>query len=120
MFKVGDHIKVTKMAAVKDAEFPTPDPKDYTPGVINEGVSLPIEYEMEGVLSEEIETMQSLKMARSKRNGVQAVGFLITSPITSVLHAEVYLQLTTLNSVYRVERIGDGVYVFDDDMRYDV
>ena len=46
--------------------------------------SIPIEYNLEGVLSYDIEVGKSVVVGRTKRNGVEAYGVFSTSRVTEV------------------------------------
>ena len=46
--------------------------------------SIPIEYNLEGVLSYDIEVGKSVVVGRTKRNGVEAYGVFNTSSVTEV------------------------------------
>lgn len=35
-----EYVQITKMKAVENPEFPTPDIEDFTPGAINSGMSI--------------------------------------------------------------------------------
>ena len=58
--------------------------------------SIPIEYNLEGVLSYDIEVGKSVVVGRTKRNGVEAYGVFSTSTITEV--GNNYFK--TRNSIY--------------------
>jgi hypothetical protein len=58
--------------------------------------SIPIEYNLEGVLSYDIEVGKSVVVDRTKRNGVEAYGVFSTSTVTEV--GNNYFK--TQNSVY--------------------
>jgi hypothetical protein len=58
--------------------------------------SIPIEYNLEGVLSYDIEVGKSVVVGRTKRNGVEAYGVFSTSRVTEV--GNNYFK--TQNSVY--------------------
>jgi hypothetical protein len=58
--------------------------------------SIPIEYNLEGVLSYDIEVGKSVVVGRTKRNGVEAYGVFSTSTVTEV--GDNYFK--TKNSVY--------------------
>ena len=58
--------------------------------------SIPIEYNLEGVLSYDIEVGKSVVVGRTKRNGVEAYGVFSTSRVTEV--GDKYFK--TMNSVY--------------------
>lgn len=58
--------------------------------------SLPVEYNIEGYLLNEIQVNESVMIDRIKRNGVSASGAFVTSRVTEV--GDNYFK--TLNSVY--------------------
>ena len=58
--------------------------------------SIPIEYNLEGVLSYDIEVGKPVVVGRTKRNGVEAYGVFSTSTVTEV--GDNYFK--TLNSLY--------------------
>ena len=58
--------------------------------------SIPIEYNLEGVLSYDIEVGKSVVVGRTKRNGIEAYGVFSTSRVTEV--GNNYFK--TQNSVY--------------------
>ena len=58
--------------------------------------SIPVEYNLEGVLSYDIEVGKSVVVGRTKRNGVEAYGVFSTSRVTEV--GNNYFK--TQNSVY--------------------
>ena len=58
--------------------------------------SIPIEYNLEGVLSYDIEVGKSVVVGRTKRNGVESYGVFSTSRVTEV--GNNYFK--TQNSVY--------------------
>ena len=58
--------------------------------------SIPVEYNLEGVLSYDIEVGKPVVVGRTKRNGVEAYGVFTTSRVTEV--GDKYFK--TQNSVY--------------------
>jgi hypothetical protein len=58
--------------------------------------SIPVEYNLEGVLSYDIEVGKPVVVGRTKRNGVEAYGVFSTSTVTEV--GNKYFK--TQNSVY--------------------
>jgi hypothetical protein len=58
--------------------------------------SIPVEYNLEGVLSYDIEVGKQVVVGRTKRNGVEAYGVFSTSRVTEV--GDKYFK--TQNSVY--------------------
>jgi len=58
--------------------------------------SIPVEYNLEGILSFSIQVGEGVVVQRTKRNGVEAYGIFSTSRVTEV--GDNYFK--TLNSVY--------------------
>lgn len=99
--KRGTKIKLEKLQASPAAILPSPSMKDYKPGELHIGVSLPVGYSMEGTLQRDVEVGKTLFMHRTKRNDVEAFGVTETSEIMAI-QGNILL---TQNSVYRVTEI---------------
>lgn len=61
------------------------------------GYSLPIEYNVEGILIEEMKIGDGVSIHREKRNGLPIRGEFITTPLKNI--GDNYFE--TLNSIYR-------------------
>ena len=92
-------VKIQKLRAAVNALAPTPDHKDYVPGEVNEGMSLPVEYCIEGYLLKPIEHGESVAVDRYARNGVPAAGMFVSSPVIEFDSTT----FTTYNSIYSIE-----------------
>ncbi len=101
----GKRVRIKKLAKAQNPWVPTPDTKDYKPGQPNPGISLPIEYEVEGTLLGDIELGEQVVMARDKRNGVQALGLFESTPVKTFDKLEKTGLFATENSIYEVEEI---------------
>lgn len=98
-------VRVKKVKAAKDPEFPTPEFEDYIPGQVNKGVSTPCEYEVCGKLAAPVEVDSFILLKRDERNGVACDGVFRSSRIKDV---KIYGDTTiveTYNSVYSIEKI---------------
>jgi len=74
----------------------------YTPGTAQgDGYSIPIEYNIEGIIYTLPSVGKSFTVLREKRNGVEADGLFQTSTVTEV--GETYFK--THNSVYLYKKI---------------
>lgn len=105
-FQVNDYVKVEKIGAVDDPEFRTPDWDEFTPGAINDDMSLPVEYTCTGVVAQPPEEGKCFFIWRDTRNGVEVPGYLQTSRIAKVTSVnEVEVLVETQNSKYRVTKI---------------
>lgn len=94
-------VKITKVSSVESPLFPTPNMSEYKLGEINESVSLPVEYTIEGELIGEIEVGFPVTVSRTKRNEVVCAGLFQTSSVVSISENG----FRTLNSNYIVEKI---------------
>lgn len=104
--KAGDYIKLTKLAASLNPEFPTPPLATYKQGDINEGVSLPAEYWVTGSLRYDVVVGAGVFVNRDCRNGEPCEGIMQTSPIHKINEDGT---LETLNSVYKLEILKPAV-----------
>lgn len=66
-------------------------------------VSLPVEYEMVGILRDQVVIGQPVRLFRLLRNGVRVNGRFSSTPVVEITGN----RLTTLNSVYQVEALCD-------------
>ena len=89
-------IYIEKLAEVSDG-LPARSMEEHIDGQYQgDSHSIPIEYNLEGVLSYDIEVGKSVVVGRTKRNGVEAYGVFSTSTVTEV--GNKYFK--TKNSVY--------------------
>lgn len=98
-------VRIKKIGVAENALADAGDAATYKFGKINEGVSLPVEYEIEGFLSSRIEVGFPVVIARTKRNGVEETGILKTSAVTDVTDKG----FSTRNSLYTVELLPEEV-----------
>jgi len=89
-------IYIEKLAEVPGG-LPARNMDEHIMGKHNDNYSsIPIEYNLEGVLSYDIEVGKPVVVGRTKRNGVEAYGVFTTSRVTEV--GDKYFK--TQNSVY--------------------
>ncbi len=89
-------IYIEKLAEVSGG-LPARNKEEYIDGQYQgESHSIPVEYNLEGILSFPIEVGESVIVQRTKRNGVEAYGMFSTSRVTEV--GDNYFK--TKNSVY--------------------
>lgn len=98
-----NRVKIQKLSAVDNPEFPTPSKEHFVDGEAHHGVSIPVEYTITGVMRNDLEVGQSLMVARDTRNGVEAIGIFYTSVVTSIEPFNGGLFFSTQNSKYRLE-----------------
>jgi len=96
-------VKITKIATVEDAQVPTPEFNNFTPGIDNVGVSLPIDYTVEGYLQNDVEIGKPVIMLRTKRNNVECQGLFTTSEVRELTS----YGFNTLNSKYAIETLSE-------------
>ena len=75
------YIRLTKIKASENPEYRTPEWNDYKQGIVNEFVSIPADYWVEGYLIEPIEVGGYAVVDRRIRNGEEVSGFMTTSQI---------------------------------------
>jgi hypothetical protein len=97
-------VEITKIKAVELPKYRTSNWAEYKPGEVNEGVSIPVEYTMKGVLLIDVVVGEPIIMERHERNGVKVYGVLVTSHVTKIEDNLVY----TDNSVYKVTVVDDS------------
>jgi hypothetical protein len=100
---LGPKVRMSKIDIAENPSSPTPSAENYTPGLLNEGVSLPLEYTVEGYLEGPLEKGCSIDIDRRKRNGIEVRGFLHSSPIQEIQATLQGTLVTTANSIYLIE-----------------
>jgi hypothetical protein len=100
--KAGTFVKITKTKPAPDAKLPSAGWNEFTPGegVAVQGLSLPVDYEIEGILLADVEVGGSVYVARAVPSG--AIRLFSSTPVVSVTQNG----FATANSIYRVEVIG--------------
>lgn len=94
-------VYLEKIATV-DGGLPPIEWDKYTPGTIqSDGYSIPIEYNIEGIIYAMPRVGIGFTVLREKRNGVEADGLFQTSTVTEV--GDNYFK--TRNSVYTFKKI---------------
>lgn len=94
-------VKISKLSKVENALYDAPPIHDYVMGEDNGNVSLPIDYWLEGFLTEELAVGNPIVVSRTNRNGVEIGGIFTTSTVTEITKDG----FKTLNSVYKLEYI---------------
>jgi hypothetical protein len=96
-------VKISKLKAVDNPKFLTPDKNNYKYGEDNNGTSIPIDYYIVGTLLYDIEVGKPARILRENRNGVEALGVFVTSLIKSIEENKNGLLFHTENSIYQLE-----------------
>lgn len=97
-------MKLTKLQPAPNPVCPTPKMEDYILGDDNPGVSLPVDYWLEGDLIGEIREGFPIVIERHSRNGVAKLGLFSSSPVRSLVKKDGTLYATTDNSIYKIEQ----------------
>ena len=94
------YVKLTKISAVENPEVKTPSFDEYDrKRDTNEKMSLPVEYTVEGYLTDDIEVGEHVVVQRVLRNGLKCFGMMTTSLVTEITDNG----FKTLNSIYKLE-----------------
>jgi hypothetical protein len=97
--KTGILVKLTKLRQAGHSSVGAGNWSTYVPGAADNATSLPIDYEMTGVLLEPPTVGGRVKLLRLERNGVSAMGLFESTPVVSINGSE----FSTQNSIYRLE-----------------
>src|SRR6476660_8700610 len=100
-------VKITKIKEAESPKFRSAQWDEWQTGKDNPDVSLPIEYELEGTVVKEAVIGESMVVARTKRNGISAIGMFATSTIQDITTYKKITVIETMNSVYWMEEIED-------------
>jgi hypothetical protein len=92
-------IRIKKIGIPENPVAPTPDYHTYGIDKPNLGVSVPLEYEIEGYMNKPIEEGYPVFVQRTKRNGADSPGHFGTTTVQSLTDKG----FTTRNSVYEYE-----------------
>ena len=98
----GSPVHVTKISASED---PITEPgtwEQWVPGSPNNAGSLPVGYELRGVLMRPIRIGRCLEIYRTHRNGVSADGNFRSTPIIGIV-ADTMVE--TFNSIYQITKV---------------
>jgi hypothetical protein len=98
--KARKHVVIKKVGELADAKVKAASWDKHVPGA-DSALSLPVEYIVEGILMNDIVCGEPVRMDRTKRNGIEMLGFFVTSPVTGI-DGDTF---KTLNSLYHVESV---------------
>lgn len=91
-------VRLTKYALATKAEHPSARFTEYRPGEFNAGVSVPVDFWVEGYLLAPLKVGEQVVMRRDTRNGVKVDGIFTSSEVMRVTPDG----FQTLNSIYRI------------------
>jgi len=100
-YAVGTSVIVRKLAAAKNPVTEPGSWDDWIPGEENQS-SLPVDYELRGILLKRVETNTSIFVFRTHRNGVKADGIFTSTIVCSIKAGSIAI---TFNSIYQI--LGD-------------
>lgn len=96
----GTPVKLRKLAEAPHPAYGAVAWMHFTPVQPNQdNESLPIGYDLEGVLLDPIEVGAPIRIRRFLRNGVRADGLFVSSAVTQIGED----RLMTFNSIYKIE-----------------
>lgn len=99
-------VRVKKIKEADGPRYSSAKWEEYSPGVDNGNVSLPVEYEITGEMRlADLKLSRPLVVARDSRNGVKISGYFTTSAVKSIAKIKTGFIVTTDNSVYEIEKI---------------
>jgi len=103
MFNLEQHVKVTKVEdSLRGYVYNgSPQPELYEEGAVFLG------YTTEGTLSQIPIVGSRLQLLRTKKNGIECLGFFTSSVIRSVFHGKDHWVIETRNSVYILEPLDE-------------
>ena len=94
-------IRITKINTSLNPSFPSQPIEEHTPGILNLGFSLPVEYYVEGTMDDPPVVGKPFTMVRTNRNGIEASGVFATSRVVKITEDG----FETMNSIYKIEHI---------------
>ena len=108
----GSLVHVTKFSASDDPITESGTWEQWVPGSTNNTGSLPVDYELRGVLMHPIRLGRCLEVYRTHRNGVSADGNFRSTPIISISDG---LLVETYNSIYRILKVNILVWKVEEE-----
>ena len=92
-------VLITKLSACNNPVVGPGSWDHWIPGCADNQGSLPVDYELQGILMAQVRVGGQLHVFRTCRNGVEADGVFESTPIVTIRDPSL---VETLNSVYRV------------------
>ncbi len=103
----GNLVAITKIRAAQSPMVLPGSWSEWEQGARGNLGSLPVDYELRGVLLEPIRVGGQFRLLRIWRNGVSADGIFVSTRIEAIEGSELVI---TQNSVYRVSLLQTSVY----------
>jgi len=87
-------------------DIPAAEMEDFVLGAVNDGVSLPVDYTIRGIITC-LEIGRPMVVARTHRNDVEVDGITQTSIVKDIRHTKKKLVVETQNSEYHIELLDE-------------
>lgn len=110
--KKNDTVCIRKVAAAENPLAPTPRKEEHVAGAENPGLSLPVAYEIEAQLLEDVVIGEAMRAFRYKRNGVAVPGMFESSAVMEIEPGEERTVVKTANSVYEVLPLSPTLWLY--------
>ena len=95
----GASVRISKVSSVKNPVAESGSWENWIPGSLENTGSLPVDYELEGVLLAPLIVGGRIQAYRTSRNGIKADGLFESTAIVRIRKGSL---VETINSVYRV------------------
>ena len=105
LLTIKDYVKVTKIDASANATFRSAKMEEWIAGAMNDGLGLPMEYVVKGIIIKSPVVGERFEFYRTERMGVEALGVFTTSVVKQIDDTEDHILVHTENSTYKVEKI---------------
>lgn len=99
-------IKLKKISEAAAPKYRAANWDEYKCGEDNGDISLPIEYELTGMIIGDLEVGKSLAINRNTRNGVECLGIFYSTTVKNITEKDNFKIIETENSVYLLEDLG--------------
>lgn len=99
-------IKLRKISEAALPKYRAANWDEYKCGEDNGDISLPIEYELTGMIIGDLEVGKSLAINRNTRNGVECLGIFYSTTVKNITEKDNFKIIETENSVYLLEDLG--------------
>lgn len=97
----GTNVLIRKLSACRSPVAEPASWAEWVPGGSNNRGSLPVDYELRGILLAPVQAGGQIHVYRTHRNGTEVGGFFTSTMIVSILSASM---VETFNSIYLVTK----------------
>ena len=106
-FLSGTNVVIRKLSACRNPVTEPTSWADWVPGDSNNSGSLPVDYELRGILLAPVHVGGQIHVYRNWRNGIRADGYYESTPVVRILAG---FMVETYNSIYLVTKIAVPKY----------